>query len=129
MSLAQIIRDLKSGQQRTIRHVWSEPQFPGASNMLAVYCLSLPYPVAEVWYQFDVNLDLVIADSYVRPLYRRLGLRARLNTLLFQSYPTAQKITTQMGSMLGKKFMRATGYRQVDRHWEVTRAVWEKRHG
>lgn len=79
---------------------------------------------------------VTILDSFVKPNYRRCGLRMYMNHLLFERC-NASVVSTPTGTKLGgEPFMRAAGYvHAVDGLWYCTRPAfraalrkWKKRH-
>ncbi len=86
-------------------------------------------PIAWIFFYWSGDDDhsyAEIVDSWVKPSYRRQGVRSKMNEFLFEHWK-ADGIVTCLGTeKYGEPFMKATGYVQDGLgRWMLTRAVWE----
>jgi len=85
-------------------------------------------PVCTVWCCYGHTPEHVsICNSHTHPYYLRRYARSHLNSYIFNIFDEVDLITSADGTKTGKPFMLASGYKEKDGGWHLTRKVWERK--
>ena len=71
------------------------------------------FPIGHVYVRPILNSALEVLDSYVKPSFRRNGIRTKIQEMLVHCYPWAKYIVSQHGTEDGLAWMKSMGYQQM----------------
>lgn len=85
-------------------------------------------PIGTVYFCFDGDEALVVLNTFVMAVFRRNGIRTRINDKLFEWYPKVKRITSPADTKDGAAFMKAYGYKKMkDGSWVMRRPRRKKK--
>ena len=84
-------------------------------------------PIGTVYFTF-VKGEVEVPNTFVMDVFRRNGIRTRINDKLFEWYPKVKRITSPSDTKDDAAFMKAYGYKKMkDGSWIVHRSRRKKK--
>ena len=106
---------------------WRRSTIPGVMVAEASHA-DYRTPIGTVYFVIDKGEEMKILNTFVMDIFRRNGIRTRINDKLFEWYPKVKRITSPSDTKDGAEFMKAYGYKKLkDGSWVVYRSRRKKK--